>query len=196
MENPGEISGQRICGLDEAGRGPLAGPVTAACVLLKEDFPLHEVADSKSMTEKARERAFRLILAQAHVGIGWSWPEEIDRINILQASLLAMRRAYEAMGFPSTFAYVDGNQWPSLPIPGKAVVRGDSLIPCVSAASIVAKVARDHWMIRWSWLDDRYGFEIHKGYPTVAHRRALLTHGPSIIHRKSFRWKEPPNYSS
>ena len=184
-----EQTGKIICGLDEAGRGPLAGPVTAACVILGTDFPLDEVADSKTLSEKARERAFKLILSQAQVGLGWSWPEEIDRLNILQASLLAMRRAYEALGRSADYAYVDGNQWPGLPIPGEAVVRGDALIPCISAASIVAKVARDHWMLRWSWLDDRYGFEIHKGYPTAAHRQALVQHGPSVIHRKSFRWK-------
>ena len=185
MEGTGKI----ICGLDEAGRGPLAGPVTAACVILGPQFPLDEVADSKTLSEKARERAFKLILEQSHVGIGWSWPEEIDRLNILQASLLAMRRAYEAMGFTADYAYVDGNQWPGLPLPGEALVKGDALIPCVSAASIVAKVARDHWMTRWSWLDDRYGFEVHKGYPTSAHRLALVQHGLSVIHRKSFRWK-------
>ena len=179
-----------ICGIDEAGRGPLAGPVTAACVILGPSFPAGAVADSKTLSKTAREKAFRLIQNQAlAIGIGWSWPREIDEINILQASLLAMRRAYDAMKMTAEYAYVDGNQWPRLAIPGEAVVRGDSLIPCISAASIVAKVARDRWMTRWSWIDDRYAFETHMGYPTKLHKSLIEIHGRSEIHRESFKFK-------
>ncbi|NNM66514.1 MAG: ribonuclease HII [Spirochaetales bacterium] len=182
--------GVLVCGIDEAGRGPLAGPVTAACVILGTHFPPGAVADSKILSKAAREKAFQLIQNQAlAIGIGWSWPREIDEINILQASLLAMRRAYDAMKRTAEYAYVDGNQWPNLAIPGEAVVRGDSLIPCISAASIVAKVARDHWMTRWSWIDDRYAFEKHMGYPTLLHKSLITIHGRSEIHRKSFKFK-------
>lgn len=179
-----------ICGLDEAGRGPLAGPVTAGAVILPADFPVEMLADSKKLSEKQREAALPVIVEQALAwGIGWVWPSEIDAINIHHASLLAMKRAYLAMRREADEALVDGLYCPELGIPARAIVKGDSLIPAISAASILAKVARDRWMVRWSWLDDRYGHELHKGYPTLAHRRALALHGPSAIHRLSFQPK-------
>lgn len=177
-----------ICGLDEAGRGPLAGPVTAGCVVLGEDFPVHLVKDSKALSEKQREKIFPEILCRAAAwGIGWCWPSEIDAINIHHASLLAMKRAYEEMGFACGQALVDGLFAPDLGIPCTTIVKGDAKEPAISAASILAKVARDRWMVRWSWLDERYGYEKHKGYPTALHREAIRQNGLSVIHRRSFR---------
>ncbi len=181
-----------ICGLDEAGRGPLAGPVTAACVVLCPNFPLELLGDSKRLTPKARGRALKHILADSLAyGIGWAWPAEIDTINILRASLLAMTRAYQAMGFSCDLAWVDGLHTPDLGIETRATPRADSTIPEVMAASILAKEARDRWMARWDWIHPGWGYEGHKGYPTEAHRRALERLGPSPIQRKSFVWKRP-----
>lgn len=192
-----------LCGFDEAGRGPLAGPVSAAAVILGKNFPVSILGDSKKLTEKARNGAVPVIMTQARAwGIGWVWPEEIDRINILKASLLAMSRAWEDLVrlFPEfsqdgvcPLGIADGLYTPQVPFPCRPLVKADSLVPAVSAASILAKVARDRWMERWSWIDGRYGFEVHKGYPTEAHRQALALHGLSEIHRKTFRWKDPQN---
>ncbi|TVQ26929.1 MAG: ribonuclease HII [Spirochaetaceae bacterium] len=183
------------CGVDEAGRGPLAGPVTAAAVLLPEEPDgrtrklITTLADSKKLTPRAREDLAVLIREHAVAwGTGWSWPEEIDRVNILQAAMLAMSRACEALGVVPPAVFVDGNRCPV--VPGAAVyavIKGDGYVPSIMAASILAKTARDAWMCEYAIQDDRYGFEVHKGYPTALHKARLAEHGPSAIHRVSFR---------
>lgn len=177
-----------ICGIDEAGRGPLAGPVTAGAVILTPLFPFELLDDSKKLTAAARERAARAILTQAAAcAVGWAWPEEIDRLNILKASLLAMKRAFELLPICPDRVLVDGLYTPEIDAAAEAIVHGDSLVPEIEAASILAKVARDRWMTRYSWIDSRYAFERHKGYPTREHRRLCRLHGLSDIHRRSFR---------
>lgn len=189
-----------ICGIDEAGRGPLAGPVTAAAVILTADFDRSLLKDSKVLSLRARERAFQaLVQGKCPLGIGWAWPDEIDRINIHHASLRAMERAYGQLitEFPNvqmSLIMVDGRFCPEIPShPCTALVGGDHLEPAIMAASIVAKVTRDRWMVRHATEDGRYGFESHKGYPTAAHRAALQLHGASPIHRRSFRGVPPVN---
>ena len=180
----------RMCGIDEAGRGPLAGPVTAAAVVLPPDFPLEMLRDSKRLTPKARESVLgEMLRRDVPMGIGWSWPEEIDRINILQASLAAMKRAFAALPVQPDKVIVDGLHTPELPgtVEAEALVKADDRIPEVMAASIAAKVVRDRWMVRYSWFEPEYGYEKHKGYPTRAHREACLRLGPSPIQRLSFR---------
>lgn len=177
-----------VCGIDEAGRGPLAGPVSAAAVILPDDFPLAVLDDSKALSEKAREIAFSLIVERARWANEWAWPEEIDRLNILRATMLAMRRAYDRLGCAPDIVIVDGNRTPDLPCPRKAVVKADATVPAVMAASIVAKVARDRLMERYDWLYPGYGYARHKGYPTAAHRAACAELGPSPIQRMSFRY--------
>lgn len=177
-----------ICGIDEAGRGPLAGPVTAAAVVLSPGFPLEILDDSKKLSERQRTEATRIIITESRAyAVGWAWPEEIDAVNILQASLLAMQRAFLLLPLTPDRVLVDGLYVPEIDAPVEAVVHGDSFVKEIEAASIVAKTARDRWMIRYSWIDDRYGFERHKGYPTREHRRLCLEHGLSEIHRRSFR---------
>jgi ribonuclease HII len=189
-----------ICGIDEAGRGPLAGPVCAAAVVLPGDFPRHILDDSKKLTPSRRETARRLICTGAAAwGIGWASAAEIDGINILQASLLAMKRACEAMGrggvpgrdmetlTAGLTAIVDGLYVPDISIPVRALVKADARIPEVMAASILAKTVRDRMMERYSWLYPEYGYEGHKGYPTKLHRERIAKYGPSPIQRKSFR---------
>ena len=190
-----------ICGLDEAGRGPLAGPVCAAAVILPPIFPVDFLDDSKKLSSAARERARDLICSKAAWGIGWASHEEIDEINILQASLLAMKRAFEAMaaaeeesGTKLFFgkdirAVVDGLFVPNLPVPCEALVKADSKVPAVMAASILAKTSRDRLMEEYALLYPQYGYEKHKGYPTKAHREAISRWGPSPIQRKSFTAK-------
>jgi ribonuclease HII len=192
-----------ICGIDEAGRGPLAGPVCAAAVILPDDFPFDILDDSKKLSPLRRETARRRICTGALAwGIGWASAAEIDEINILKASLLAMKRAYEAMGregLPGQgmdrllsgglTAIVDGLYVPDISIPVKALVKADAQIPEVMAASILAKTARDRMMERYSWLYPEYGYEGHKGYPTGDHRERIARYGPSPIQRKSFRVK-------
>lgn len=185
------------CGLDEAGRGPLAGPVTAGCVVLPSDFPSDVLGDSKALTVRQRERAFSLIQERAFWGLGWCDAAEIDEINILQASLRAMARAFDDLKarFPDVVvgqAIVDGLHCPVLPISARALVKADALEPCVSAASILAKVSRDRFMDEAHARDPRYGFSVHKGYPTLAHRKALAEYGPGPLHRRTFAWKRPP----
>jgi ribonuclease HII len=186
-----------ICGIDEAGRGPLAGPVCAAAVVLPKGFPLGLLGDSKKLSEKKREAA-RLAIMDGALGwgVGWATHKEIDEINILQASLLAMSRAFEAMllGYPgletaALEAIVDGLFVPELPVPGKAMVKADAQVPEVMAASILAKTARDREMDRYARIYPQYGYEKHKGYPTKAHREAVALWGPSPIQRLSFRVK-------
>jgi ribonuclease HII len=182
------------CGIDEAGRGPLAGPVCAAAVVLPADFPRDVLGDSKKLSPRKREAARVLIYEKALAwGIGWASAAEIDELNILRASLLAMRRAYDAMNAPESLgvlmAVADGLYTPDLPIPCRAIVRADAQVPEVMAASILAKTARDRMMERYSWLYPQYGYERHKGYPTRYHREQIAVYGPSPIQRKSFRVK-------
>ena len=179
---------ERYCGIDEAGRGPLAGPVTAAAVVLEDTRDWSFLTDSKRLKPATRtEYAFRIIEHAADWGIGWVWPEEIDRINIHYASLLAMERAFAALRRPCSRAVVDGRFIPSLPAAAEAVVHGDALVPAVSAGSILAKVVRDRWMERYSWIEPSWGFDSHKGYPTQKHREMCRRFGLSPIHRRSFR---------
>lgn len=181
------IGEQRVAGVDEVGRGPLAGPVVTAAVILDPDRPIDGLADSKVLTEARREELFELIRLRAIAhAIGRAEVEEIDRLNILQATLLAMRRAVLALVPSATHALVDGNRCPLLPCTAQAVVKGDRTVPAISAASILAKVTRDREMKRWDRCYPGYGFASHKGYPTPAHRKALQTLGVTPIHRRSF----------
>ena len=186
-----------ICGLDEAGRGPLAGPVCAAAVILPEDFPVSILDDSKKLSPATREKARAVICSQAVAwGIGWATAEEIDEINILQASLLAMKRAFEAMAGESgrlpvnnIRAIADGLFVPDIAVPCEPLVKADSQVPAVMAASILAKTYRDGLMDYYGLLYPEYGYEKHKGYPTKAHREAISRCGPSPIQRMSFNAK-------
>lgn len=179
---------ERVCGIDEAGRGPIAGPVTAGAVVLDYDFPVEVLADSKRLSPQERESAAGLILRRAvAVGIGWASAAEIDGLNIHNATLLAMRRAVAALQVPAQRFIVDGRFVPEGMERGEAVVRADGRIPAVQAASIIAKTVRDRWMVRYSWIDPRYEFDQHKGYPTPRHRQLVARYGPSDIHRRSFR---------
>jgi ribonuclease HII len=176
-----------VCGVDEAGRGPLAGPVYAAAVILDPRRRIVGLADSKALTHEQREALAHEIRARA---IGWSVAsasvEEIDLINILQASLLAMRRAVEQLAHPPDRVLVDGIHRPQVAFPVRTVIDGDVKIKSISAASILAKVARDAEMVALHQVHPQYGFDRHKGYPTAGHLAALRVHGVSIIHRKSF----------
>ncbi|MBI3560456.1 MAG: ribonuclease HII [Gammaproteobacteria bacterium] len=176
-----------VAGIDEAGRGPLAGPVIAAAVILDPQRPIEGLADSKLLSPARRDALAAIIKSNALAwAVGRAEVEEIDTINILQASLLAMRRAVLALRPLPDFAYVDGNRCPLLPCPTEAVIRGDSLIPAISAASILAKVARDVEMIGLDAVYPGYGLAVHKGYPTAVHLAALTALGVSPIHRRSF----------
>ena len=176
-----------ICGIDEAGRGPLAGPVCAAAVILPERLDIPGLNDSKKLTDKKRRELFPIIEGQALAyGIGWASQEEIDDINILQATFLAMSRAVEQLNIRPDLALVDGNRAPTLDLPVETVVKGDSLSASIAAASVLAKVSRDDVMLRMAEEYPGYGFEVHKGYGTKAHYKALRTFGPSPIHRRTF----------
>ena len=176
-----------ICGIDEAGRGPLAGPVCAAAVILPEGLEIPGLNDSKKLTDKKRRELFPIIEEQALAyGIGWASQEEIDDINILQATFLAMSRAVEQLNIRPDLALVDGNRAPALDLPVETVVKGDSLSASIAAASVLAKVSRDDVMLRMAEKYPGYGFEVHKGYGTKAHYEALRTFGPSPIHRRTF----------
>jgi ribonuclease HII len=184
-----------LCGIDEAGRGPLAGPVSAAAVILPESFPAELLNDSKKLNPAAREKA-KLAICAASIawGIGWVSAAEIDKINIHNASLLAMKRAFEAMREKfrldaAIHAVVDGLYVPDISVSREALVKADSLVPAVMAASILAKTARDRLMDYYSIFYPEYGYEKHKGYPTKAHREAVLRFGPSPIQRLSFNVK-------
>ena len=179
---------QLICGIDEAGRGPLAGPVTAGAVILPEDFPTEMLNDSKQLSAKRRDECARLIIERSVAwAIGWASHTEIDEINILAATLLAMQRAVQFLEVRPESVIIDGLHTPALPYPTNAVVKADSVVPAVMAASILAKTARDAWMIDYAIRDPRYGFERHKGYPTRDHRNRIREHGRCPIHRRSFR---------
>jgi ribonuclease HII len=177
-----------ICGVDEAGRGPLAGPVYAAAVILDDAHPIAGLADSKKLSEKRRDalapqirqHALAWAVAQASV-------EEIDRLNILQATLLAMKRAVQALALAPHEVWVDGLYCPETGLPSRAIVKGDGTVAAISAASILAKTARDTAMLDLHTRYPQYGFNLHKGYPTAAHLAALREHGVSAVHRRSFR---------
>jgi len=176
-----------ICGIDEAGRGPLAGSVCAAAIILTEDFPVEILDDSKALSKKKRERAYRYITEKAlDWAVGWASWEEIGALNILQASLLAMKRAYEALSMVPETVLVDGNRLPDLGCPCSALIGGDALQPSIMAASILAKVARDRMMLRLDAVQPEYGFSRHKGYPTLEHRQAIKKFGPSLWERPGF----------
>ena len=176
-----------ICGVDEAGRGPLAGPVMAAAVILDPTRPISGLNDSKKLSAKRREALSVEIRAKA---LAWAVAEasveEIDRINILQASLLAMRRAVEALHTAPTHALIDGNRCPQLSCSTEAVIGGDGKIAAIAAASILAKTVRDAWMLELHALYPLYGFDHHMGYPTAAHLKTLQEYGVSPVHRRSY----------
>lgn len=178
---------QLICGVDEAGRGPLAGPVCAAAVILPKDLEIPGLTDSKKLTDKKRRELFPVIQEQAVAyGIGFASQQEIDEINILQATFLAMQRALDQLTVRPDLALIDGNREKDFGLPVKTVVKGDSLSANIAAASILAKVTRDNLMQEMAESYPQYGFEIHKGYGTKAHYAALREFGASPIHRMSF----------
>jgi ribonuclease HII len=176
-----------VAGVDEAGRGPLAGPVVAAAVILDELKPVRGLADSKQLTALRRERLHDEIYAKALcVGVGQASVEEIDRLNILQATLLAMRRAVEGLRLLPRRVLIDGNRLPQLAVPAEAIVGGDAKVAAIAAASIVAKVQRDRLCTALHAAHPAYGFDRHKGYPTPAHLAALREYGPCEAHRRSY----------
>jgi ribonuclease HII len=175
-------------GVDEAGRGPLAGPVVAAAVILDELHPIQGLADSKILTPLRREKLYDEIRAKALCcSIAQASVEEIDRLNILQATMLAMKRAVEGLRLTPVKVLVDGNRLPVLDMLAEAIVKGDALVPAISAASILAKVYRDRWCAQYDLEYPQYGFAGHKGYGTAEHLAALHKHGACPQHRKSFR---------
>jgi len=176
-----------MAGVDEAGRGPLAGPVVAAAVILDPDHPIEGLADSKVLTARKRERLAEAIRAHALcVSVAEASVEEIDRLNILQATLLAMQRAVRGLRLKPGLVWVDGNRAPALEQPVRTIVKGDALVPAISAASILAKVQRDAWCLQIHAQHPEYGFASHKGYPTAEHLEALRRLGPGPWHRHSF----------
>lgn len=178
---------QVICGIDEAGRGPLAGPVCAAAVILPSGLEIEGLNDSKKLTEKRREALYDVIIEKAVAyGIGFASEEEIDEINILQATFLAMRRALEQLRVKPDIALVDGNREPNFDIPVKTIIKGDSLSANIAAASILAKVTRDRLMVEQDAIYPQYKFAVHKGYGTKAHYEAIAAHGMCPIHRRTF----------
>ncbi|MEM9223711.1 MAG: ribonuclease HII [Pseudomonadota bacterium] len=187
MGRMGSRHGQVICGVDEAGRGPWAGPVVAAAVILCRDDPIDGLDDSKKLTAAAREQLFDEIVRRAAVATALVGPRRIDAMNIRAASLHAMALAIDGLPTTPTVALIDGNAIPpGLGPKGRALVRGDARSVSIAAASIVAKVVRDRLMIRLAEACPGYGFEAHKGYGTAQHRKALLELGPTIHHRRSF----------
>ncbi len=182
---------RNIAGVDEAGRGPLAGPVIVAAVILGKDWNAgHPLDDSKKLSLKKRESLFELICSEALafkvVSIS---PEEIDRLNILQATLFGMYRCLAEIAPAPDYALVDGNHYPQTTVPGEAVIKGDARSKSIAAASILAKVTRDRFMVENAKRYPEWGFERHKGYPTRLHREAILKHGLTPLHRRSFRIK-------
>ncbi len=178
----------RIAGVDEAGRGPLAGNVVAGAVVLPEGVTIKGLTDSKKLSEASRERLFPIIHEVAlAVGVGEATPAEIDRINILQATRLAMRRAVDALGAAPGLLLIDGNKTIDWPGDQKTIVKGDAQSLSIAAASVIAKVTRDRQLMRMAEAYPAYGFEKHKGYPTRDHLEAIATHGPTPHHRMTFR---------
>ncbi|MBQ12978.1 MAG: ribonuclease HII [Gammaproteobacteria bacterium] len=176
-----------IAGTDEAGRGPLAGDVVAAAVILDEMCPIMGLDDSKKLSERQRNACFAQVVEKAQAyAIARATVAEIDQLNILQASMLAMQRAVEALQIQPQFVYVDGNRCPQWQYPSEAIIKGDSRVQCIAAASILAKVTRDAEMVKFDKQYPGYGFAQHKGYPTKAHIQALQTLGPCPIHRESY----------
>ena len=176
-----------ICGVDEAGRGPLAGPVCAAAVILPPHTVIEGLNDSKKLTDKRRRELFPMICEKAVAyGIAFASVEEIDEMNILQATFLAMRRAIEQLEGKAEFALIDGNRQTDFGIPAMTVVKGDSRSANIAAASVLAKVTRDEYMEKLALEYPQYGFEVHKGYGTKRHYEALREHGASAVHRKTF----------
>ena len=177
-----------IAGVDEAGRGPLAGPVTVAAVILDPARPIAGLNDSKQLSERKREALYPLILERALAWrIAFVEAIEIDQLNILQATLTGTRRALQGLSIPPSHALIDGNKLPTdLPCPATAIIGGDASEPAISAASILAKVSRDRRMLELHAHYPQYGFDRHKGYPSAAHRAALLAHGPCPEHRRSY----------
>ncbi|MCG5073577.1 ribonuclease HII [Paraburkholderia tagetis] len=183
FESPDDV----ICGVDEAGRGPLAGPVVAAAVILDPARPIRGLNDSKMLTAQAREKLYDRIVERS---LAWSVAsasvEEIDTLNILHATMLAMRRAVEGLSVAPTLAKIDGNRCPVMPVRSEAVIGGDALVPSISAASIIAKVTRDRMLTQLHETFPHYGFDAHAGYGTPQHLAALREHGPCEHHRRSF----------
>lgn len=176
-----------ICGVDEAGRGPLAGPVCAAAVIFPEGLVLDGVDDSKKLTAKKRDKLFDTIKKEALAySIAWASVEEIEKINILNAAMLAMKRAIEGLQIKPDFAMIDGNKTPDIDIPSQAIVKGDAKSQSIAAASILAKVSRDRLMLEMADKYPEYAFEKHKGYGTQLHRDMILKYGACEIHRMSF----------
>lgn len=183
-----------ICGVDEAGRGPLAGPVCAAAVILPPNIDIPGLNDSKKLSDKKRRELFPIIKEKAVAyGIGFADHQEIDAMNILQATFLAMERAIMGLRIRPEFALIDGNRAKDFGLPVKTVVHGDSLSASIAAASILAKVTRDDWMEQAAIQYPRYQFEVHKGYGTKAHYEALDQYGPCDIHRMTFLKKRYGN---
>ncbi|OOF27694.1 MULTISPECIES: ribonuclease HII [Salinivibrio] len=177
-----------IAGVDEVGRGPLVGAVVTAAVILDPNQPIEGLTDSKKLSEKKRLALYDEIKAKALAwSLGRAEPEEIDRLNILQATMVAMQRAIAGLAVTPDYALIDGNRVPSLPMPAQAVVKGDLRVAEISAASILAKVDRDREMAELDIAYPAYGFAQHKGYPTKAHMAALSEHGALPMHRKSFK---------
>lgn len=188
FENAARSEGfSTVCGIDEAGRGPLAGPVFAAAVILPENCSIEGINDSKKLTPKKREVLFDEIRAGAlSYGIGFATEKEIDSINILQATFLAMKRAFDAMNIRPDLALVDGNRMPNLGVETRTIVRGDALSASIAAASILAKVSRDRLLCEIDRIYPQYGFAKHKGYGTAYHVEMLQKYGPCPVHRKTF----------
>lgn len=188
FENEAYARGYKyVCGVDEAGRGPLAGPVFAAAVILPRDYVIDGVNDSKKLTEKKREQLYSKIKEQSLAYcVASASVDEIDEINILNATFLAMTRAVSGLQVKADFALVDGNRLPSLEIDAKAVVKGDALSESIAAASILAKVERDHFMLNLANDYPNYAFEKHKGYGTKLHIEMIKKYGASSVHRKTF----------
>ena len=176
-----------ICGVDEAGRGPLAGPVCAAAVILPANLEIPGLTDSKKLTDKKRRELYPVIMEQAIAyGIGFASEQEIDEINILLATFLAMQRAIDQLAVKPDLALIDGNRQKDFGVPVKTVVKGDSLSASIAAASILAKVTRDNLMLEQAETYPQYKFDVHKGYGTKAHYEALREYGPCPIHRMTF----------
>ncbi len=182
-----DYAGRLLAGVDEVGRGPLAGDVVTAAVILDPDKPITGLADSKKLSEKRREQLFDEITLKARSwSIARASVEEVDRYNILQATMVAMQRAVTGLSLQPEYVAVDGNRLPAWDYPSQAIVRGDNRVACISAAAILAKVTRDREMVAYHRQYPEYGFAGHKGYGTRAHREALQKYGPCVLHRRSF----------